>query len=79
MSDPGQRHRDYNIFESTLNQLLSYSSDPEVQKSFITPDSFARTFFSVVLGQHQRALPRRLLIGAETNHVGGSSYQECGE
>jgi short-subunit dehydrogenase len=60
------RHPDYNTPASPLNQLLSYMADAEVQKTFATPDSCARTVFDVVVGQHQRPLPRRLLIGAET-------------
>lgn len=60
------RHPEYNIPASPLNQLLSYMTDAEVQMTFATPDSCARTVFDVVVGKHQRPLPRLLLIGAET-------------
>ncbi|OQE21946.1 hypothetical protein PENSTE_c011G06236 [Penicillium steckii] len=60
------RHPEYNTPASPLNQLLSYMTDTEVQMTFATPDSCARTVFDVVIGKDQRPLPRRLLIGAET-------------
>jgi NAD(P)-dependent dehydrogenase (short-subunit alcohol dehydrogenase family) len=60
------RHHAYDTHSSPLNQLLSYMTNPEVQSTFSSPKNCARTLFDVVVGQDQRPLPRRLLMGAET-------------
>ncbi|KAF7585903.1 hypothetical protein BBP40_009885 [Aspergillus hancockii] len=60
------RHPAYDIPDSPLNQLLTYVANPAVQEMFSTPERCARVLFNAVVGQSQRPLPQRLLMGADT-------------
>ncbi|KAE8351120.1 hypothetical protein BDV28DRAFT_25470 [Aspergillus coremiiformis] len=60
------RHPAYDTPDSPLNQLLAHVAQPGVQETFSTPERCARVLFDAVVGQSQRPLPRRLLMGAET-------------
>jgi hypothetical protein len=61
-----KRHPAYNTPSSPLNQLMAYTMNPAMQETFSQPDQCAKVLFDAVVGQDQRPLPSRLLMGAET-------------
>lgn len=60
------RHPAYDIPSTPLSQLIQYMMSPESQNSWSDPDDCARLLFDVVVGQNDRALPTRLLMGEDT-------------
>ncbi|OJJ65683.1 hypothetical protein ASPBRDRAFT_79675 [Aspergillus brasiliensis CBS 101740] len=61
-----KRHPAYNTSSGPLNQLMEYTMNPAMQETFSRPDQCAKVLFEAVVGQDQRPLPSRLLMGAET-------------
>jgi hypothetical protein len=60
------RHPAYDTPNTPFNQLLDYITKPESQATWSDPDICAGVFFDAVVGQMERPLPMRLLLGAET-------------
>ncbi|KAL1965847.1 hypothetical protein VTN77DRAFT_5168 [Rasamsonia byssochlamydoides] len=60
------RHPAYDTTNGPLNQLLQYISNPASEASWCDPDVCAKLLFDTVVGQHERPLPTRLLMGGET-------------
>ncbi|RHZ43172.1 uncharacterized protein CDV56_101290 [Aspergillus thermomutatus] len=60
------RHPAYDTPDGPLNQLLKYMMDPAAQASFSEADRCAKALFDVLVGQDERRLPGRLLLGPET-------------
>ncbi|OOQ81813.1 retinol dehydrogenase 8 [Penicillium brasilianum] len=60
------RHPAYDDPNSSFSQLIKYVTNPESQSTWSDPDICARVLFECVTGQHERPLPMRLLMGAES-------------
>lgn len=60
------RHPAYDTPNTTFNQLLAYITNPASQETWSDPNICARLIFNAVVGQNERQLPMRLLLGAET-------------
>lgn len=58
------RHPAYNTPASGFNQLLQVLDNVD-QSVFCSPDDCAQVLFDVVVGQDQRPLPTRLLMGVD--------------
>jgi NAD(P)-dependent dehydrogenase (short-subunit alcohol dehydrogenase family) len=61
----GPRHPAYDTPTGPLNQLIQYMMNPAVQNVFSDPDQIAKVLFNAVVGQDERPLPTRLLMGGE--------------
>lgn len=59
------RHPAYDTPDGPLNRLIEYMMDPAAQASFSEADDCAKAFFDVLVGQDERPLPVRLLLGPE--------------
>ncbi|KAJ5623143.1 NAD(P)-binding protein [Penicillium lividum] len=57
------RHPAYDLPDGAFNRLAVYM---EVQDTWSDPESCAKVLFDAVVGQSERPLPTRLLMGAET-------------
>ncbi|KAJ5652153.1 NAD(P)-binding protein, partial [Penicillium longicatenatum] len=57
------RHPAYNLPDGAFSQLTAYI---KAQNIWSDPDSCAKVLFDSVVGQRERPLPARLLMGAET-------------
>ncbi|KAJ5760408.1 hypothetical protein N7520_007564 [Penicillium odoratum] len=60
------RHPAYAGSNGPFSQMLGLMTRPDVQENFSAPDDLARVLFDVVVGQDERSLPARFLMGAET-------------
>lgn len=60
------RHPAYDVPAGLFSQLLHYISKPESQSAWSDSKNCARVLFDCVVGQHERPMPMRLLMGAET-------------
>ncbi|GIJ90335.1 hypothetical protein Asppvi_009289 [Aspergillus pseudoviridinutans] len=60
------RHPAYDHPGSPLTQLLEYVANPASQDTWSDPAICARLLVNAVVGQQERPLPVRLLMGAET-------------
>ncbi|KAJ5723195.1 hypothetical protein N7488_001230 [Penicillium malachiteum] len=72
----GGRHPAYDYPTSPLNQLIQFMMNPDVQKTFAEPDDCAKVLFDVVVGQDERKLPARFLMGAETVPIFEAEYNK---
>lgn len=59
------RHPAYNVPASSFSQLLQYITNPKSPSSWSDPGICTRVLFDCVVGQDERRMPRRLLMGAE--------------
>lgn len=62
---PGNRHPAYDTPNSPTNQLIELMRNPDIIDQFPEADDCAKVLFDVVVGQDQRGLPGRLLMGAD--------------
>ncbi|KAF7121631.1 hypothetical protein CNMCM5793_009102 [Aspergillus hiratsukae] len=60
------RHPAYDTPDGPLNLLIKYMTDPAAQASFSQADDCAKVLLDVLVGQDERTLPVRLLLGPET-------------
>ncbi|KAF7177620.1 hypothetical protein CNMCM7691_005949 [Aspergillus felis] len=60
------RHPAYDTPDGALNRLMAYMMDPAAQASFSEADLCAKAIVDVLVGQDERKLPGRLLLGPET-------------
>lgn len=60
------RHPAYDTPAGPLTQLMQYMTAPGTSDSFSDPDICAKLLFDIVVGQNERPMPSRLLMGAET-------------
>ena len=60
------RHPAYDTPTSPFNQLIRYMMNPAIRDSFSRANRCAEILFDTIVGQYQRPLPTRLLMGAET-------------
>ncbi|PGH13016.1 hypothetical protein AJ80_06500 [Polytolypa hystricis UAMH7299] len=63
------RHPAYDTHNSAFNQLMAHMDDPASQATWCDPDICAQVLFDTVVGQDERPLPIRLLMGADTISV----------
>ena len=75
----GARHPAYDTPDSLFNRTIKYMMDPAMQERFSTPEKCAEVLFNVVVGQDQRALPTRLLMGGETIPMFEAEYKRISE
>ncbi|GFF53969.1 uncharacterized oxidoreductase C162.03 [Aspergillus udagawae] len=73
------RHPAYDTPDSPLNRLLTYMMDPAAQASFSEADDCAKVLFDVLVGQDERRLPGRLLLGPETLPLLGAEMKKTQE
>lgn len=57
------RHPAYDLPDGAFSQLADYI---KAQDTWSDPDSCAKVLFDAMVGQRERPLPTRLLMGAET-------------
>ncbi|KAJ6114779.1 NAD(P)-binding protein [Penicillium sp. IBT 16267x] len=57
------RHPAYDLPDGAFSQLAAYI---KAQDTWSDPDSYAKVLFDAVVGQRERPMPTRLLMGAET-------------
>ncbi|KAJ5115097.1 NAD(P)-binding protein, partial [Penicillium alfredii] len=60
------RHPVYDTPTSVLSQVIKYITNPAIQTTWSDPDICAQVLFDCVIKRHQRPLPMRLFMGAET-------------
>ncbi|GIJ87110.1 hypothetical protein Asppvi_006013 [Aspergillus pseudoviridinutans] len=60
------RHPAYDTPDGPLNRVLAYMRNPAMLESFSKADKCAKALFDVLVGQDERKLPRKLLLGPET-------------
>jgi hypothetical protein len=63
------RHPAYDVPASSFSQLLNQISNIETQSAWCDPDVCARVLYDCVVGQHERLMPTRLLMGREAIHL----------
>jgi NAD(P)-dependent dehydrogenase (short-subunit alcohol dehydrogenase family) len=73
------RHPAYDTPDGPLNRLLTYMMDPAAQASFSEADDCAKVLFDVLVGQDERRLPGRLLLGPETLPLFGAEMKKTQE
>lgn len=65
----GNRHPAYDTPKAPFNQLIEAMKNPAILDSFTEADDCAKVLFDTVVDQDRRALPQRLLMGADAFSV----------
>lgn len=75
----GNRHPAYDTPNAPFNQLIQAMANPAILDNFAEADDCAKVLFDTVVGQDQRALPGRLLMGADALAVLEAEYKRISE